>query len=59
MLVNIWLVFKRRLKDGYSMIALTNLFTNGAIKSIDKKTRGHPSMKLDGHCSKNILAEGV
>ena len=53
------LAFNRRLNDGYSIIALTNLFTNGAIKSIDKKTRGHPSMKLDGHFSKNILADGV
>ena len=38
---------------------LTNLFTSGAINIIDKKTRGHPSMKLDGHRSKNILADGT
>jgi hypothetical protein len=38
---------------------LTSLFTIGPIKIIDKKTRGHPSMKLDGHFSKNTLADGV
>ena len=33
--------------------------TNGDIKIIDKKTRAHPNMKLDGHLSKNILVDGV
>jgi hypothetical protein len=38
---------------------LTNLLTSGPIKIIDKKTRGQPNMKLDGHLSKNIFIEGV
>jgi hypothetical protein len=43
----------------YSTIKSTNLFTCGAIKSIDKNTRGHPNMKLAGHFSRNILVDGV
>jgi hypothetical protein len=33
--------------------------TRGEIKIIDKKTIGHPNIKLDGHLSKNILVDGV
>ncbi len=46
-------------RDDYSTIKLTNLFTSGAIKSIDRNTSDHPSMKLDGHFSKNIFVDGV
>ncbi len=38
---------------------LTNLFTGGPIKIIDKKTRGHPNMKFDGHLSKIMFIDGV
>lgn len=47
------------LGDAYSTIKLTNLLTSGDIKIIDKKTRGQPNTKLDGHLSKNILVDGV
>jgi hypothetical protein len=32
---------------------------SGDIKIIDKKTRGHPNRKLDGHLPKNIFVDGV
>jgi len=47
------------LGDAYSTIKLTNLLTSGDIKIIDKKTRGQPNTKLEGHLSKNILVDGV
>ena len=49
-------------KNFYSLSFInkfTNLFTIGPIKIIDKKTRGHPNRKLDGHLSKNILVDDV
>jgi hypothetical protein len=46
-------------RDAYSTIKLTILCTSGPIKIIDKKTKGQPNMKLDGHLSRNILVDGV
>ena len=47
------------MSGAYSTIKSTNLFTCGAIKSIDMNTSGHPNMKLAGHFCRNILVDGV
>ena len=47
------------MNEAYSTITSTNLFTCGAIKSIDMNTRGHPNMKLTGHLSRKIFVDGV
>ena len=47
------------MSGAYFTIESTNLFTCGAIKSIDIKTSGHPNMKLAGHFCRNIFVDGA
>jgi len=53
------LAFNRRLNNAHSTIKSTNLYTNGAIKIIDRNANGHPNMKLGIHFCKKIFIDGV